>query len=579
MSQRTTRPSSPIRPLPQRLRGRAKPAQLALTAMGGVLLVYAQAVAALGVGEPRYLSHLFEPLQVDIPVDTRGVDPAAVQVGVSLLGVDADTAAAVGSQLKREWRVDEHGGHVLRVTAPQAIHEPMLQLRVEVGDARIQAVRDLTLLFDPAPMPVLPDAATAVATVVPPLAAEPAEPAVVVAAVEPIAAVTVPAVDAVTADLASASVETPVVAAAAPAVEAADVIAAIEAELAADSVTLAERSAPTVVATAEPLALTPVPAAKVARITSARPVVTAAVAAPDAGSVASAPRKSMSRLLTMTPVSMPVVAALLPAATVTQGLPLTDAERDAQIASTLEPRALSAIDRWQRVRVVEGDTLEQLAIRVRGDHAEIPLPMVTLLLRWLNPRSFENAIGAPRPGAELRFPKPESLAAQIAVSGGVWTVDDLTTASGDATAAVPPPSFQLLTALSAESLDRALNAGASQPTDAAAAIATLGAGLATAGKPTSPVVRLSGGLVGGAALAGVLSMLLMLNMVVRTPRPQPARELAGSVVRSVTAPNPSAAARVLPARTLDLAALDLGRAADATRVQRVGDATAERADS
>ncbi len=43
----------------RRNRGWARPAQMALVAMGGVLLIYAQAVAALGVGEPRYLSHLF----------------------------------------------------------------------------------------------------------------------------------------------------------------------------------------------------------------------------------------------------------------------------------------------------------------------------------------------------------------------------------------------------------------------------------------------------------------------------------------------------------------------------------------
>lgn len=588
MSQPAPRRNPHHRPAPRRLHGAARPASMALLAMGGVLMVYAQAVAALGVGEPRYLSHLFEPLHVDIPVDTRGVDPAAVRVGVSLSGGDPASLSAVAGQLKREWRTDEHGGHVLRVTAPQAIHEPMLQMRVEVGDARIQAVRDLTLLFDPAPVamagPVEP-VVEASASAPMPLVAEATAPRVAPAAALEAAAV---APIAELAEARAAVAAEPVAEVAGDEVDAATVLRAIEAELE-DEARLAATpaagdAASLRLAPLAPLTVAAVPATGVGRIAPARPVAVT----PDSRSAPAAvpverPERARAPAVTISvrplaaPAPVPAIAAL---ATLTLPV-LGAAERRAQIASTLEPRALSAIDRWQRVRVAEGDTLESLALRVRGEHAEIPLPMVAMLLRWLNPRSFEQSVGAPLPGAELRFPNPDSLAAQIAVSGGVWTVDDLTSNAG-AVAAVPPPSFQLLTALSAESLDRTLKAATAtddRAPDAAAAIAALGTGLAVATPPAAPRLRLSGGLVGGAALAGVLSMLLMLNMVLRTPLPQGPRALAGAVVaRSVSAaPATAADSRVLPGESLDLAALDLGASADALHVRRA--AVGERAES
>lgn len=484
-----------------RVRGLARPAQMAFAAMTGVLLIYAQAVAALGVGEPRYLSHLFEPLRVDIPVDTRGVDPAAVQVGVSVSGVDPDTATRLGRQLQREWRVDEGGGYVLRITTDQAIDEPLMQLRVEVGDQQVQAVRELTLLFDPAPVeaPTVTQLAEAPASL--PL---PASAPVAAKAVAPVAVV-------------------------------------------------------------EPVLIR-----KVAPIRLPATTVPAVVA------------------LSSAVVAKPLAAAPV---TLTVSNRLGSGGLKAQIASTHRAQALSSVDRWQRMQVVEGDSIDSLAERVRGNETTLPLPLVTMLLRWLNPRAFDGVGSVPLVGAELRFPKPESLAAQMAVSGGVWTVEDITTTTADAAGtAVPPPSFQLLTPSSADALAQAMHIDpvpALVPALAPALTITAGSALfparsaaapsglppaLTAGRAAGSAFAASGGLVGGALLAAVLSMVLMLKMVVTTPVPQasryvPAAVVARSVSTSVAAPS-AASARVLPAESLDLAVLDLGQVRQTETVPR-----------
>lgn len=543
---------------PRQNRGWARPAQMALVAMGGVLLIYAQAVAALGVGEPRYLSHLFEPLRVDVPVDTRGVDPAAVKVGISFSGVDPAAAAAIESQLHREWRTDGRGGYVLRITTDQPINEPLMQMRVEVGDNQIQAIRDLTLLFDPAPVelpaasllaeaatPAAPDAAA----VIEPIAiAAPAQPVVEVSAAEPIAISRV------------APVATAVVSAV-PVVVAPSPRAAV----------------------AEPQRAAPVPtnpASAVVAPTLKAPAV--AVAAANGPVVIARPTLIASPTLTK-PTVKPVAAlvAAVPVA-VSEAPQITSAEAlDAQIATTRREQALSGADRWQRLAVAEGDTLDSLAERARGEQTAIPLSMVAMLLRWLNPRSFDGVGSEPLVGAELRFPKPESLAAQIAVSGGVWTVDDVTATTGDIASTVPPPSFQRLTPLSAESLALAMQTGSPSAADGSIAMAagsallaarpTTSTGLSavlSGGRAAGGGLAASTGLVGGAVLAGVLSMMLMLKMVVGTPAPQASRYVPAAVVaRSVSTPVP-AAARVLPAESLDLASLDLGELRQAETVRQ-----------
>ncbi len=493
---------------------------MALVAMGGVLLIYAQAVTALGVGEPRYLSHLFEPLRVDVPVDTKGVDPAAVKVGVSFSGVDPAAAAEIESRLRREWRVDDRGNYVLRISTDQPIHEPLMQMRVEVGDDRIQAVRELTLLFDPAPVEA--PQATLLAEVAPPVAVDQ------IATVEPIAIAAESEPTAATAAVEAISIAKVAPIAGSAAVSAPAAIAALPRA---------------VVATAAPLASAP---------TITRPAL---IASP-----------SLVKPLAAAPESLIVAAPAavsIPAPTLK-----TTHEIDAQIASTHRAQALSGADRWQRLPVAAGDTLDSLAERARGDQTAIPLPMVSMLLRWLNPRSFYGIGNQPLVGAELRFPKPESLAAQIAISGGVWTVDDVTATSADAAkAVVPPPSFQVLNPQSASDMAAAMGIGtvlmAARPVAASSLPPALSGGRAAAGG-----LAASSGLVGGAVLAGLLSMVLMLNMVVTTPAPQASRYVAAAVVaRSVSATASAAEARALPAESLDLAALDLAslRQAEAVR--------------
>lgn len=523
--------------------GLARPAQMALVAMGGVLLIYAQAVAALGVGEPRYLSHLFEPLRVDVPVDTKGVDPAAVKVGIHFSGVDPAAAAEIESRLHREWRVDERGNYVLRISTDQPIHEPLMQMRVEVGDDRIQAVRELTLLFDPAPVDV-PAAS---------LLAEAATPAVdnEIVAAEPVTI-------------------------------AAEPIEAVSIANVALIAIAAARTAPATMATPRPAVAT-APAIAPALV---KPAVTATVAAVKAPVAAAAPSLAKPVLIASPKLLTPLAnaaAVMIEPMRVSASIPTpqlkTTASLEAQIASTRRAQALSSADRWQRLPVAEGDTLADLAERARGNQTSIPLPMVAMLLRWLNPRSFDGVGSEPLVGAELRFPKAESLAAQIAISGGVWTVDDVTASTSDAASAVvPPPSFQVLTPQSAAEMAVAMQAGLPTAQDAGIAIAggsaLLAARPAAAGGLPSAVTGgrvASTGLLGGAVVAGLISVALMLTMVVTTPVPQASRYVPASVVArsvSASASATASAAKVLLAESVDLAALDLASFREAERVRQ-----------
>ncbi|MBA4284216.1 MAG: hypothetical protein C0434_01635 [Xanthomonadaceae bacterium] len=454
-------------------RGGARPAQLALLAVAGTLLLYARMVAALGIGEPRELSHLFEPLQVDVPVDARGVEPAAVKVGVSFSGIDPALAARLQSRLHREWRLDPRGQYVLRISADAAIQEPLMQMRVEVGDDRIQAVRELTLLFDPAPVPAPEEAATEIPPA-PPLL-QPGKPAVS----PPAAAVAVrPAVEPRT------------------------------------------RQAP------------------------AKPAVGAAE--PDA----------------------------TPAAT-----------------AQLRSQALSSADRWLRVQVAAGDTLETLAGRVRGEQATIPLSMVAMLLRWLNPRAFDGIGGQPLVGAELRFPRPESLAAQLAVSDGHWQVDGAAAVIGEIAAVTPASTIDSSAPagpvpVTPAMTDRPSTRAADPSAAVVAGAALLGPGPTTPAKLPTPVgpaaPGAAGGLLGSPALlvtslvlASLLAVALTVILRMRAPALQRAESLPGVVVaRSLTAAPPESAAVLEPlaleADRFDLASLDLALHRQAEAVARTG---------
>ncbi|MCX7070078.1 MAG: hypothetical protein NTW01_03655 [Gammaproteobacteria bacterium] len=440
--------SSPLAPIlsaapARRQRGGARPAQLALLAIASALLIAAGGVAALGIGEPRQLSPLFEPLRVDVPVDAAGVEPAAVKVGVSFGGVDPAIATELDRRLRREWRLDPRGQYVLRISADTAIHEPLLQMRVEVGDGRIQAVRELTLLFDPAPAAPLPEAA--------------ATPAVAPASPSPPAA-------------ASAAAPQPVV--------------------------------------------------------PARP------------GAATAPPVSVPVVPRPTEVVTPAVAAVPPKAA-EPAAASAQAQQDRIASTRLREQALSSADRWQRLPIAAGDTLASLAERARGGQTAIPLSLVEMLLRWLNPRAFDGVAGQPLAGAELRFPRPESLAAQLAASDGRWLSE--AAASPAAAAAVP---VAVLAGSPAADVSPMTEPGA-RPLPAAAALGAVAMPAAAAtsatasGTPAGGAAGLFGSLsmwIGSVLLTSTLGVLLSLKLLGRLPAGASAEPLPGVVVaRSLSA--------------------------------------------
>lgn len=434
--------SSPLAPIlsavpARRQRGGARPAQLALLALASALLIAAGGVAALGIGEPRQLSPLFEPLRVDVPVDAAGVEPAAVKVGVSFGGVDPAVATELDRLLRREWRLDPRGQYVLRISADTAIHEPLLQMRVEVGDGRIQAVRELTLLFDPAPAAPLPEATT------PP-------------------AVPMPA-----------------------------------------------RVPPAASPTAAPQPVVPSPPG-------------AAVAPPVLVPAVRQPAEALK----------PAVPAAPKAAEPVVALTVSQAQQDRIASTRLREQALSSADRWQRLPIAAGDTLASLAERARGGQTTIPLSLVEMLLRWLNPRAFDGVAGQPLAGAELRFPRPESLAAQLAASDGRWLTE---AAASPAAAAVPvaAPDASPMTEPGARLLPAAATLGAVAMPVAAAPNA------ANSGTPAGGAAGLFGSLsmwIGSVLLTSALGVLLSLKLLGRLPAGASAALLPGVVVaRSLSA--------------------------------------------
>ncbi|WP_439638241.1 type IV pilus assembly protein FimV [Nevskia sp.] len=439
--------SSPLAPIlpavpARRQRGGARPAQLALLALASALLIAAGGVAALGIGEPRQLSPLFEPLRVDVPVDAAGVEPAAVKVGVSFGGVDPAVATELDRRLRREWRLDPRGQYVLRISADTAIHEPLLQMRVEVGDGRIQAVRELTLLFDPAPAAPLPEAT-----------APPAVPA--------------------------------------PA-----------------------RVPPAAFPAAAPQPVVPI-----------RP---GAAAAPPAPVAAVQPPPAKAVLPT---VAAPPPEAAGPAAASAQ------AQQDRIVSTRLREQALSSADRWQRLPIAAGDTLASLAERARGGQTAIPLSLVEMLLRWLNPRAFDGVAGQPLAGAELRFPRPESLAAQLAASDGRWLTE---AAASSAAVAVPVAALAGSPATDAfpmtEPGARLLPAAAAL---GAVAMPAAAPNAAASGTPAGGAAGLFGSLsmwIGSVLLTSALGVLLSLKLLGRLPASTSAEPLPGVVVaRSLSA--------------------------------------------
>lgn len=440
--------SSPLAPIlsavpARRQRGGARPAQLVLVALASALLIAAGGVAALGIGEPRQLSPLFEPLRVDVPVDAAGVDPAAVKVGVSFGGVDPAVATELDRRLRREWRLDPRGQYVLRISADTAIHEPLLQMRVEVGDDRIQAVRELTLLFDPVPAAPLPEAT--------------APPAVPTPARVPPAASPTAAPQPVVPALPDAAVAPPVL----------------------------------------------VPAVR----QSAEALKPAVPAAPKAAE--------------------PVVA-----------LTVAQAQQDRIASTRLREQALSSADRWQRLPIAAGDTLASLAERARGGQTTIPLSLVEMLLRWLNPRAFDGVAGQPLAGAELRFPRPESLAAQLAASDGRWLTEAAASSGAVAVpvaalAGSPATDASPMTEPGAQLLPAAATLGAVAMPAAAAPNA------ANSGTPAGGAAGLFGSLsawIGSVLLTSALGVLLSLKLLGRLPAGAPAEPLPGVVVaRSLSA--------------------------------------------
>ncbi|MDH4458953.1 MAG: hypothetical protein QE272_09640 [Nevskia sp.] len=317
-------------------RGGARPVQLAVIAVVGALLLHTGVVAALGIGEPSAVSHLFEPLQIDIPVDTQGVTPSTVKVAVRITGVDAAAARELQRRLLRQWRVDASGQPLLRIRADAVIQEPLLEMRVVVSNDEDRAARNLTLLFDPAPVGAQPVARDA----------RP-KPAPKPAALTP--------------------------------------------------------AAPRRPAAATPTAKAPAKAAPIA------------AQAPSRTSSSASRRESPAAAA---PASAPVPASAAPALAVAAAVAATPSTDRASVRPRTQ--ALASADRWQRLPVGSGDTLDTLAAQARGQQTAVPLSLVAMLLRWLNPRSFDGAGLQPKVGSELRFPSAESLAAQLAASDGHW---------------------------------------------------------------------------------------------------------------------------------------------------------------
>lgn len=104
---------------------------------------------ALGIGEPRTLSKLFEPLQVDIPIDAESLDDSDLRVRLMVVDDHDDAEVLSTSGLRQSLWTDAKGQRFLRVRSGAAVREPMLTLHVDIAGTGVQVRRDLTLLFDP----------------------------------------------------------------------------------------------------------------------------------------------------------------------------------------------------------------------------------------------------------------------------------------------------------------------------------------------------------------------------------------------------------------------------------------------
>ena len=105
--------------------------------------------AALGIGEPRTLSKLFEPLQVDIPIDAESLDDSDLRVRLMVVDDHDDSEVLSTNGLRQSLWTDAKGQRFLRVRSGAAVREPMLTLHVDIAGTGVQVRRDLTLLFDP----------------------------------------------------------------------------------------------------------------------------------------------------------------------------------------------------------------------------------------------------------------------------------------------------------------------------------------------------------------------------------------------------------------------------------------------
>lgn len=141
-------------------------------------LVPAGAALALGLGEPRTLGALFQPLAVEVPIrDLHG--------GIDGLDVQAHLMAADGQPLRIPLEVRlvrSADGAVVQIRSTQPIRDPLLQLELRIADGSVRLQRRFDLLLDIAPAPVGPSAPAASRS-----AAASASPRALAARPEPVA--------------------------------------------------------------------------------------------------------------------------------------------------------------------------------------------------------------------------------------------------------------------------------------------------------------------------------------------------------------------------------------------------------
>lgn len=143
-------PALQKRPL---MSGKARYFRSLQTLFAALALILSCGASALGVGEPRHISPLFEPLRVDIPIE--GAASADLQVRLMMVSSSHETVGldlgghSVSSLLHQELVDSGNGQRVLRVSTDRIINEPLMTLQVDVTDGGAHIRRELTLLFDP----------------------------------------------------------------------------------------------------------------------------------------------------------------------------------------------------------------------------------------------------------------------------------------------------------------------------------------------------------------------------------------------------------------------------------------------